>query len=102
FANAADRALSVVLSVFEALARVAVSEAERIRAGAEALAVLDISAAVALLSESENWSRPAVDESLAFSVEGGHHPVVEQALRRTGEAPFVANDCDLSPPDDAK
>src|SRR5690606_34578196 len=77
------------------------SEAERIRAGAEALAVLDVSAALALLSESENWCRPAVDESLAFSVEGGRHPVVEQALRRTGEAPFVANDCDLSPPDDA-
>lgn len=100
-ANAADRALSIELSVFETLARDAVSEAERIRAGAEALAVLDVSAALALLSESENWCRPAVDESLAFSVEGGRHPVVEQALRRTGEAPFVANDCDLSPPDDA-
>ena len=100
-ANAADRALSIELSVFEALAREAVSEAERIRAGAEALAVLDVSAALALLSESENWCRPAVDESLAFSVEGGRHPVVEQALRRTGEGPFVANDCDLSPPDDA-
>src|SRR5690606_14740926 len=100
-ANAADRALSIELSVFETLARDAVSEAERIRAGTEALAVLDVSAALALLSESENWCRPAVDESLAFSVEGGRHPVVEQALRRTGEAPFVANDCDLSPPDDA-
>ena len=100
-ANAADRALSIELSVFETLARDAVSEAERIRAGAEALAVLDVSAALALLSESENWCRPAVDESLAFSVEGGRHPVVEQALRRTGEGPFVANDCDLSPPDDA-
>src|SRR5207344_3098277 len=30
-------------------------------------------------------------------VEGGRHPVVEQALSRDG-TPFVANDCDLSPP----
>ncbi|TIO94251.1 MAG: DNA mismatch repair protein MutS, partial [Mesorhizobium sp.] len=29
-------------------------------------------------------------------------PVVEQALRRSGEGPFVANDCDLSPENGAK
>ena len=31
--------------------------------------------------------------SLDFVIEGGRHPVVEQALRR--RQPFVANDCDL-------
>ena len=41
--------------------------------------------------------RPEVDDSLAFAIEGGRHPVVEQALSRDG-TPFVANDCDLSPP----
>ncbi|MEZ5887814.1 MAG: hypothetical protein R3D56_13155 [Paracoccaceae bacterium] len=35
---------------------------------------------------------PDVDDSRAFVVEGGRHPVVERALRRTGR-PFVANDC---------
>src|SRR6185369_12128451 len=30
-------------------------------------------------------------------IEGGRHPVVEQALATDG-GPFVANDCDLSPP----
>jgi DNA mismatch repair protein MutS len=99
-ANAADRALSIELAVFETLLREAVAEAEKIRAGAEALAVLDVSAALALLSESEDWCRPLVDSSLAFAVEGGRHPVVEQALRRSGEGPFVANDCDLSPEGD--
>ena len=34
-----------------------------------------------------------VDDSLAFEIEGGRHPVVEQALRAEGQ-PFVANDCD--------
>jgi DNA mismatch repair protein MutS len=97
-ANAADRALSIELAAFDALTAEAVGEAEKIRAGADALAALDVSAALALLSESEAWCRPVVDSSLAFEIAGGRHPVVEQALRRSGEGPFVANDCDLSPP----
>ncbi|MFC3206666.1 DNA mismatch repair protein MutS [Aquamicrobium soli] len=101
-ANAADRALAIELAAFDALVGEAVGEAEKIRAAAEALAVLDVSAALALLSESENWSRPQVDSSLAFDIVGGRHPVVEQALRRAAEAPFVANDCDLSPEGDAQ
>ncbi len=44
---------------------------------------------------SASWSRPRVDDSLAFAIEGGRHPVVEAALAARGE-PFVANDCDLS------
>jgi DNA mismatch repair protein MutS len=99
-ANAADRALAIELAAFETLVAEAVAQAERIRAGAQALALLDVSAALALLSEAENWCRPQVDASLAFSIEGGRHPVVEQALRRSGEGPFVANDCDLSPEGD--
>ncbi|WP_091580631.1 DNA mismatch repair protein MutS [Mesorhizobium qingshengii] len=101
-ANAADRALSIELAAFDALTAEAVGEAEKIRAGADALAVLDVSAALALLSESEAWCRPVVDSSLAFEIAGGRHPVVEQALRRSGEGPFVANDCDLSPEGSAK
>ncbi|TSE01803.1 DNA mismatch repair protein MutS [Mesorhizobium intechi] len=101
-ANAADRALGIELTAFDALTAQAVSEAEKIRAGADALAALDVSAALALLSESEAWCRPVVDSSLAFEISGGRHPVVEQALRRSGEGPFVANDCDLSPEGNAK
>jgi DNA mismatch repair protein MutS len=41
--------------------------------------------------------RPEVDDSLSFVIAGGRHPVVEQALLADG-GPFVANDCDLSPP----
>ncbi|TIS73438.1 MAG: DNA mismatch repair protein MutS, partial [Mesorhizobium sp.] len=101
-ANAADRALAIELAAFDRLTAEAVGQADKIRAGAEALAVLDVSAALALLSESEAWCRPVVDASLAFAISGGRHPVVEQSLRRSGEGPFVANDCDLSPEGDAK
>src|SRR6266403_2375803 len=44
----------------------------------------------------DNYVRPEVDTSLGFAIEGGRHPVVEQALKRDGQ-PFIANACDLSP-----
>ena len=96
-ANAADRALSVELSVFDRLLGEIVAEADAIRAGAGALAVLDVSSSFAYLAEREDYARPLVDGSLAFRIEGGRHPVVEQALRRQAADPFVANDADLSP-----
>ena len=40
--------------------------------------------------------RVFVDGSLGFAIEGGRHPVVEQALKREGQ-PVIANSCDLSP-----
>jgi DNA mismatch repair protein MutS len=101
-ANAADRALSIELAAFDRLVGEAVACADAIRAGAQALGTLDVSAALAALAASEDYCRPIVNASLAFSIEGGRHPVVEQALRRLAQAPFVANDCDLSPEDGAK
>ena len=97
-ANAADKALSIELAVFDRLVGEAVAAADAIRAGAAALAVLDVSAALACLAATEDYTRPQVDGSLAFAVEAGRH------RGRTGapaqaEAPFVANDCDLSPED---
>ncbi|MBA93362.1 MAG: DNA mismatch repair protein MutS [Phyllobacteriaceae bacterium] len=99
-ANAAGRALEIELSIFATLVAETVDAAQAIRAAADALAVIDVSAALAVLAEAENWVRPKVDDSLAFHVEGGRHPVVEQALRRQAGDPFVANDCDLSPGSD--
>jgi len=101
-ANAADRALSIELAVFDELTNETVAQAQAIRAGAAALAVLDVSAALAALAEEQGYCRPVVDASLAFNIVAGRHPVVEQALRRQAANPFVANDCDLSPHGDEK
>ena len=96
-ANAADRALSIELAVFDRLLGEAVEHADAIRSAASALAEIDVSAALACLASEQDYCRPAVDASLTFRIEGGRHPVVEQALRRQLGDPFVANDCDLSP-----
>jgi DNA mismatch repair protein MutS len=96
-ANAADRALAIELGTFEKLAAAVTAAASAIKEAAEALAVLDVATALALLAAERHYVRPQIDASLDFIVEGGRHAVVEQAL--TGDSsPFVANDCDLSPP----
>jgi DNA mismatch repair protein MutS len=95
-ANAATRALGIELESFERLAGTVTAASVAIKAAAEALAVLDVSVALAQIASERNYTRPEVDDSLAFVIEGGRHAVVEQALSRDG-APFVANDCDLSP-----
>ncbi len=96
-ANAADRALSIELAIFEELTAEAVSHADSIRAAAAALSVFDVSASLAVLADEQGYCRPLVDDSLSFNIVAGRHPVVEQALRRQAANPFVANDCNLSP-----
>jgi DNA mismatch repair protein MutS len=93
-AQASERALGIELAHFDSLAGEAMGRADEIAAAAGALAVLDVSAALADLAADLAWTRPVLDRSLAFHVEGGRHPVVEAALKRDG-APFIANDCDL-------
>ncbi len=99
-AGAGERALRIELDVFDELEDAVGAAAEAIKAIAEALAVLDVAAAGAVLAEAEGHVRPMVEESLAFAISGGRHPVVEQALRAAGE-PFVANDCAIGPEDGA-
>jgi DNA mismatch repair protein MutS len=99
-ANAADRALAIELETYARLAASVAAAAANIKAAAEALAMLDVSAALAQVAVERNYLRPEVDDTLNFIIEGGRHPVVEQALAQDGK-PFVANDCDLSPAKDA-
>jgi DNA mismatch repair protein MutS len=94
-ASAADQALRIELTIFDALAGQALAASEAIMAACGALAAIDVAAALAELAAELDWTRPTVDASLAFRILGGRHPVVEAALKRDG-VPFIANDCDLS------
>jgi len=95
-ASAADRALGLELEMFERLTAQVIAASDTIKAAAEALAALDVAAALAALAVERSYVRPEIDRSLDFIIEGGRHVVVEQAI---GE-PFVANDCDLGRPKD--
>ncbi|MFN0115596.1 MAG: DNA mismatch repair protein MutS, partial [Paracoccaceae bacterium] len=93
--NAGNRAVEIEKRLCSGLIGAVLAEAARIGAAARALAVIDVAAANADLARGEGWCEPKVDESRAFTVTGGRHPVVERALRREGRG-FVANDCALT------
>jgi len=93
-AQAGDHALAAEAAHFEALREGVLDHAPAIAATAAALARIDVASGLAELAARDNWARPVVDDSCAFDVRGGRHPVVEAATRAARQA-FVANDCDL-------
>ena len=97
--SASDCALALEFAIFDRLTKEVLAQANALEAVADALARIDVAASLAELAIAENWVRPIVDDSLYFYIEGGRHPVVEAALKRDG-GPFVANDCDLSAPEE--
>ncbi|QTQ12094.1 DNA mismatch repair protein MutS [Treponema parvum] len=56
------------------------------------IAYTDVTSSLAHAAILQNWVRPEIDDSVAFFVQGGRHPVVERHLP-TGE--FVPNDLAL-------
>ncbi|SFS19761.1 DNA mismatch repair protein MutS [Yoonia litorea] len=93
--NAGGRALEIEKRLYADLRAAIIDQAGPLGALARALATFDQAAALAHLATTENWVRPRVDDSRAFEITNGRHPVVENALQKDG-TPFVANDCDLT------
>ena len=92
--NAGARALEIETRIFGELREAVLDGQARIAETARTLARIDVAASGAALAVEERWTRPRLETGRAFRIEGGRHPVVEQALRRSGDS-FVANDCDL-------
>ncbi|MFK7941929.1 MAG: DNA mismatch repair protein MutS [Paracoccaceae bacterium] len=93
--NAGARALEIEKRIFGELRAAIVAAQATISEAARAMAEIDVATAAARLAIEDRWTRPAISPGRAFAIEGGRHPVVEQALTRQGQQ-FVANDCDLS------
>jgi DNA mismatch repair protein MutS len=94
-ASAADKALALELALFEDLVSEVAARGAAIAGAAAALAALDVSAALAQLAVDARYTRPEIDDSIAFAIKGGRHPVVETALATSQSPGFIANDCDL-------
>jgi len=94
--SAAEKSLAIEQEILAELVSLVLVLAEPIGAVARTLATLDVFSALAELAVQLDYTRPVLDESLSFNIEGARHPVVENALRRQSE-PFVPNDCDLGP-----
>ncbi len=101
-ANAANKALQLELGHFAEAQQKVLAQTERLQAIAQAIAEIDVGAALAELAQEQGYVRPAIDDGLAFEIVAGRHPVVEQALRKQAENPFVANDCSIGGTDSGK
>jgi DNA mismatch repair protein MutS len=93
--EAADKSVAIELQLFDDLVGEVTARADAIALAAASLASLDVSAALAELAVERRYCRPAVTGARGFRIEGGRHPVVEQALAAAENGAFVANDCDL-------
>ncbi len=82
-------------ALFDALCAGVLAKAQQLRCLSDSFARLDVFASLAELAARRDWTRPEVDASLDFVIEGGRHPVVEAALQAQGQA-FAPNGCDLS------
>ncbi|MCV2879037.1 DNA mismatch repair protein MutS [Sedimentimonas flavescens] len=93
--NAWNHALEIEKRLYDSLKGAILSHSGPIGEASRALAEIDLATAFADLAAGEDWVEPMVDNSRAFAIEGGRHPVVEASLKRAGE-PFIANDCGLT------
>ena len=93
--NAANHAHDIEQRHFDDLRAAVLAQAAQISLAAQAFAIFDVSLALADLAIRENWCRPKVDNSYAFAISDGRHPVVEHALKSQSGAPFIANDSAL-------
>ena len=84
--QAGGHALAAEAAHLEELTATALAGREAIAATADALARLDVAAGLADRAAEGGWARPQFVDHACFEVDGGRHPVVEAARRRTGRA----------------
>jgi DNA mismatch repair protein MutS len=89
--EAGARALAAEAAHAEELTTLAVAAAPRITATAEAIARIDVAASHAHRAAEGGWTAPHLTDEPCIEIEAGRHPVVESALRDSGER-FIAND----------
>ncbi|MCG5539643.1 MULTISPECIES: DNA mismatch repair protein MutS [unclassified Halorhodospira] len=89
--SARERALAREKALYEELVAGLATELTPLQHSAAALAELDALAAFAERARTLDYVQPELADTPGVRIEGGRHPVVEQAL----DAPFVPNDVRL-------
>lgn len=94
---AKEKSIALELSLFKDLVQAVLAEAAPLLETAQALAELDLYLAWAKLARKWTYTCPVVDDSCVLEIEGGRHPVLEQALakKESNAKAFVPNDTDL-------
>jgi DNA mismatch repair protein MutS len=90
-----DHALAAEAAHLEELIGHVMARSEEIARSADALARIDVAAGLAERAAADNWCRPVFVDEPCLDIVGGRHPVVENALSKSGER-FISNDCSLN------
>ena len=94
---AAERALGLEQEVFAELAAAVAAHEQRAGRGRRARWPSSTARRASPSWRAEQgYVRPALDDSSAFEIRGGRHPVVEQALKAAKAGAFIENDCVLA------
>jgi DNA mismatch repair protein MutS len=93
-AESGAKSVAIEVQHFERVRQLILADATIIAASADAVAQLDVASALAARAAEQGWARPHVDDSVAFNIEAGRHPVVETALQHRRQA-FMPNHIDL-------
>jgi DNA mismatch repair protein MutS len=93
-AVSAEKAQAIEDSYFNEFRDQALSMADDISRVARGLASIDVATSMATLAIDKSYTRPTIDDSDVFNIQGGRHPVVEQALVKKHER-FTPNHCNL-------
>jgi len=96
--EAGSHAVAAEAAHAEELTQLTLSSAQRIIATAEAIARIDVAASLAHRAAEGGWTLPRLTDEPCLEIDAGRHPVVETALKDSGEH-FVANDLSLGATD---
>lgn len=91
--GAHERLIALEHRLFSELLETIGGQLDRIQRTANAVAELDVLAALAQVAAENNYCRPVVDDSDELAITEGRHPVVEQMLKGSL---FVPNDTKLN------
>lgn len=97
--TAAEKSLALELEIYSDLTTEILSRSDNIIQTAKVLGMADVLSSLAELAVEKNYCRPTLDNTLAFEIEEGRHPVVENALASQHNGVFVGNDCHLDEKD---
>jgi DNA mismatch repair protein MutS len=96
--EAGAHALAAEAAHAEELTALAVAAASQITATAKAIARIDVAASHAHRAAEGGWAAPQLTDEPCLEIDAGRHPVVESALKDTGER-FIANDLSMGASD---
>ncbi len=93
-AESGAKAIAIEQRHFERLRALIVADCLAIASTADAAAQVDVASALSERASESGWACPKVDDSFAFHIEAGRHPVVETALAQARQS-FMPNACKL-------